>query len=122
MDEQGQERTEKTLAHVDGSACLVEQRATASAAGSGVSNLKAWFVVTPEYGEVVPILDYGQGPMEYGADVIEVEAATKRDAIIAGVALMRSRPGQFHYFRDHCEGNPFAGVTAWSADDEGREA
>lgn len=74
--------------------------------------MKRWLVVTPEFGEVVPILDYGQGPMEYQCDVIEVEAETRRDAVLVGVALMRSQPRQFHYFRDHLDGNPYAGVKA----------
>ena len=73
--------------------------------------MKLWYVVTPEYGEVVPVLDYGQGPLEYQADVVEVEADTKRDAIVIGVALMRKNPREYHYFR-HCEGNPYVGVKA----------
>ncbi len=74
--------------------------------------LKPWFVVSPEYGTVIPILDYGQGPMEYGRDVVRVEAVTKTDALYLGVKLM---------FRDtHCEWVddaecPYAGVKVESA-------
>jgi hypothetical protein len=72
---------------------------------------KPYYVVTPEYGEVVPVLDYGQGPTEYGCDVIEVEAPTKRAAVIAGVKAMRAKPREYRYF-GQCDGNPFAGVRA----------
>ena len=73
--------------------------------------MKRWYVVTPEYGEVVPVLDYGQGPLEYQADVIEIEAETRRDAILIGVKMMRENPSKYHWFR-HADGNPFAGVKA----------
>jgi hypothetical protein len=64
--------------------------------------MKRRYVVTPEYGEVVPVLDYSEGPLEYQADVIEVEAETKRDAIVLGVAVMRKNSREYHYFRSHC--------------------
>ena len=90
--------------------------------------MKRWHVITPEYGEVIPITDDGQGPTEYGCDVIEVEAETRRDAILVGVQLMRAHERDYHYFR-HCDGNPFVGVKAeeipppcethtWEADPE----
>ena len=50
--------------------------------------LKPWYVISPEYGTVIPILDDGTGPTEYGCDVVEVEAETKRDALAMGVKLM----------------------------------
>ena len=81
--------------------------------------LKRWLVITPEYGVVVPILDYGQGPIEYGCDVIEVEAETKRDAIALGVKLMLQdvspvKHVTFEWCKDSREDgcSPFAGVTA----------
>lgn len=73
--------------------------------------MKRWLVITPEYGEVVPILDYGQGPLEYHSDVIEIEAETRRDALVLGVNLMRRNSCEYHWFR-HCDGNPFVGVKA----------
>lgn len=73
--------------------------------------LRRWLVLTPEYGEVIPITDEGQGPTEYQRDGIEVEAETKRDAILMGVCLMRDKPRDYHWFR-HADGNPFVGVTA----------
>lgn len=73
--------------------------------------MKRWLVVTPEYGEIIPITDEGQGPTEYQADVIEVEAETRRDAIVIGVKMMRANSRDYHWFR-HCDGNPFVGITA----------
>lgn len=77
--------------------------------------MKRWYVITPEYGQVVPVLDDGTGPMEYGADVVEVEAETKRDAIAFGVRLMlRGRWREFKWCRDQrLSGlSPYAGVKA----------
>jgi hypothetical protein len=50
--------------------------------------LKRFYVVTPEYGVVIPVTDEGQGPTEWGCDVIEIEAETRRDAIALGVREM----------------------------------
>ncbi len=55
--------------------------------------------MTPEVETVVPILDDGTGPTEVGADVVEVEAETARDAVIIGVRLMH-------------KASPFTGVRA----------
>lgn len=68
-----------------------------------------FFVYSPEYGEVVPLLDYGEGPMEYGRDCVHVIAPNKRAAKVLGVRALRADP-KSHYFRDHCDGNPFAGL------------
>ena len=43
--------------------------------------MQRWYVLSPEYSEVIPVLDDGTGPMEYCRDVIEIEADTKRDKI-----------------------------------------
>ena len=64
-----------------------------------------WLVVSPEYGEVIPICD-GQGPLEYGCDVVEIEADTKADARVLGVKEFR-RIGA-GYLAD--VENPFAGI------------
>jgi hypothetical protein len=77
--------------------------------------VKRWLVITPEVETVVPILDDGSGPTEIGADVIEVEAETRRDAIALGVRLMlRSGRKQYTYCRDQRSDrcSPFAGVRA----------
>ncbi len=72
-----------------------------------------YLVITPEYGDVVPVLDYSQGPIEYGRDVIEVEASSSRDAIALGVkAMLNSR--EYRYCRDVRQAgeNPYSGVFA----------
>lgn len=74
-----------------------------------------WYVISPEYGEVVPVLDYGQGPIEYGRDVIEVQARTKKEAISAGVAMMLKVVGrQFKGVQDTVASGmcPYTGFTA----------
>jgi hypothetical protein len=71
--------------------------------------LLPWLVCSPEYGTVIPIVD-GQGPMEYGCDVVHVEAETRRDALLLGVALFRQKGAD--YLAD-CE-NPYAGVKVES--------
>ena len=69
-------------------------------------SLTPWLVVSPEYGDVIPVTDDGQGPMEYGADVVHVEAETRRDALLLGVMLFRQHGAR--YLSD-CD-NPYAGV------------
>lgn len=68
-----------------------------------------FFVASPEYGEVVPLLDYGEGPMEYRRDCVHVIAPNKRAAKVLGVRALRADP-KAHYFPDHCDGSPFAGM------------
>lgn len=48
-----------------------------------------WAVISPEYGVVVPVLGFGLGPTEYGCDYVEVEASSRREAIVKGVREMR---------------------------------
>lgn len=72
-----------------------------------MSVARCYLVISPEYGEVVPILDYGQGPVEYGHDVVYAFARNARRAKVLGVRWFR-RQGA-HYLR-HAE-NPFAGMT-----------
>lgn len=81
--------------------------------------MKHYLVITPEYGEVDPVLDYGQGPIEYGCDVIEVEAQTKREARDLGVYEML-RNKDYQYCRDSRDGgeNPFTGITVEVVDDD----
>ena len=88
--------------------------------------MERWYVVTPEYGTVIPVLDDGTGPMEYGADVIEIEAETKRDAIALGVKEMlrlnRDANGwRFTWCKDQRDSgcSPYAMVKAWLGGPEG---
>jgi len=83
--------------------------------------MKRWYVVTPTYGTVVRILDDGTGPEEFGADVVEVEAPTKREAITIGVKkMLAGSRREFRWCReqrgDGC--NPFAGVKAVPVEDD----
>jgi len=86
--------------------------------------MKHWIVITPEVGVVIPVLDDGSGPMEYGCDVVEVEAESRRDAIALGVGLMLRERGpkwdEYTYCRqqraDRC--SPYTGVTARELTDE----
>ena len=57
--------------------------------------MKRWLVVTPQYNEVIPVLDTGEGPTETVADVIEIEAETPRDAIALGVREMLRLAGRW---------------------------
>ena len=82
--------------------------------------MKRFWVVTPEYGVVVPVTDEGQGPMEYGSDVIEIEAESARDAIALGVHAMSHNPWRPHGWIRYrwCDDarsdgrSPYAGVRA----------
>lgn len=69
--------------------------------------LQPWMVCSPEYGTVIPVTDEGQGPTEYGCDVVFVEAETRRDALLFGVALLKQQGARY---LDDAE-NPYAGVT-----------
>lgn len=70
-----------------------------------------YLVVTPEYSDGGSEYE----PPEYGCDVVEVEAPTKRAAIIAGVKRMlagsrRAFPWVHYQRGDGC--SPFTGVKA----------
>jgi hypothetical protein len=87
----------------------------------GGENMPKYCVVTPEYGTKIPILDDGSGPIEYGCDVIEIEADNKRDAIAMGVKEMlkggyggHGRSMDYQWCRDQRKDNcsPYTGVTA----------
>lgn len=88
--------------------------------------MKRWLVVTPEYDTIEPVTDEGQGPTITVVDVIEVEAETKRDAIVLGVKLMlenKWRPDKwtkFHWCRDQrCDKlSPYAGVKAFPVEND----
>jgi hypothetical protein len=72
--------------------------------------LQPWLVCSPEYGEVVPILDDGTGPMEYGCDVVHVEAETREDALLLGVMLLKKQGARYVVDGE----NPYAGVKVES--------
>lgn len=86
-----------------------------------------WYVITPEYAVTVPVTDEGDGPKEYGCDVIEIEAETRRDAIALGVReMLKGRVGGMRYqwcLDQRGDGlSPYHGVTAEPVPDAGYEA
>lgn len=70
--------------------------------------MRRFYVISPEMSVVIPICDDGTGPMEYGCDVVEVEARTKRDARHLGFKLMRE--AKMAWATEHEDGCPFAGM------------
>jgi hypothetical protein len=77
--------------------------------------LHKYYVVTPEYSEIIPVLDDGSGPMEYCCDVIEIEAENTRDAIALGVKLMLESSEKEFPWVHSCRSDgycPWAGIKA----------
>lgn len=71
--------------------------------------MTTWFIVTPRYMLYGPThLD----PPEYGSDVVEVSADTKRQALVKGVRELR-RIGS-HWLQDMTSDgrSPFTGLQA----------
>ena len=71
--------------------------------------MKTYMVVSPEY---MTYGSYGDGslgldPPEYGCDVVEVQALTKREAKILGLREFRRTSARW---LDYCDGNPFTGI------------
>ncbi len=78
-----------------------------------------FYVVTPEYEWRDVILDDGTGPSFYEADVVEIEAENKRDAIAFGVKWMLTKASRdYKWCRDaRADGvSPYAGVKAIPVD------
>ena len=72
---------------------------------------RCYVVCSPEYGEVIPVLDYGQGPIEFGCDVAFAYARNARRAKVLALRVFRRlhRRGPYPgYLSD----NPFSGMTA----------
>jgi hypothetical protein len=71
--------------------------------------MRRYFVISPEWGEVVPVTDEGQGPTEYCRDVVEVEADSRSDARVLGLKLLRERPCYYRWHGYNSD-NDFAGL------------
>lgn len=71
--------------------------------------MQHYYVVSPEWGEIVPVTDEGEGPMEYACDVVEVEASNRADARVLGLKLLRTRPC-YHRWHGYNSDNDFAGL------------
>ena len=83
-----------------------------------------WFLVlSPEYGEVVPVLDFGQGPTEYGRDAVHVRTHSKARAKVLALRHFRrhhaARCRQPDYLR---YGSPFAGMIVEYGDAKAGDA
>lgn len=76
-----------------------------------------YIVYSEEYGRVEPVLDFGQGPMEYGRDVWEGEAKNKAEARRLAYTAWRDRPAGDNNGGEYIEWNrsdgrhPMSGVT-----------
>ena len=80
---------------------------------------KKYLVYTPEYGTVIPILDDGSGPMEYGADVMLVRAQNARRAKVLAVRAWRRKPWKQARWLHDCLSDgrsPFVGLKAERAE------
>jgi hypothetical protein len=64
-----------------------------------------YYVVTPPYERYSSSI---YDPGEYGCDVVEVEAPTKKQAKVKGLRELRRTHS--HWIRDYCDGNPFKGL------------
>lgn len=71
--------------------------------------MQPYYVISPEYGTKIPILDDGSGPIEYGCDFVEVEARTKREALLIGVRRMLRERRSWALDQRSDGANPFVG-------------
>ena len=82
------------------------------------TKLKKYYVVTPPYttyfGNAATAID----PPEYGCDVVEVEARTKREAKILGVRELRRIHSKWMEDQVSNGANPFTGLKAHDAEDD----
>lgn len=76
-------------------------------------------VVSREYGTVDVLFD-GTGPMEYGADYVEVEADSPKEAKVKAVREFRRTSRYGHPHLNYCETdeNPFTGLKATLVEEE----
>lgn len=79
-----------------------------------------WYLVeSAEYGTVIPVLDYGQGPTEWGRDVLYVRARSAARAKVLMVRAFRRRiPSGYRWKKAPWldDGNPFRGMKAVRCD------
>ena len=73
-----------------------------------------YLIVTPEYETY-----YGDyEPPEYGCDVVEVEASTKREAKVLGLRELRRTGSKWILDGASDEHNPFTGLKVYNAEEE----
>ena len=77
-----------------------------------------WFVITPAY-ECYPRNAYvDPEPPEYVADVVEVDAPTKRQALVQGVRELRRTRSRWLEDQVSNGSNPFTGLKAETFEQE----
>lgn len=76
-----------------------------------MEQIKPYWVFTPEYDEVIPVIDFGQGPIEPVRDIAAVLALDKEHAKVLAVKAFRK---QRSYISKSDE-NPFIGLQVWEA-------
>jgi hypothetical protein len=75
--------------------------------------MKRYLVFTPSYGTVIPVTDEGEGPLEFQADVVEIDAENARDAVAFGVReMLRLYPDCYCGTQRQDGRSPYTGVRA----------
>ncbi|MCK9596486.1 hypothetical protein M0R19_04840 [Candidatus Pacearchaeota archaeon] len=74
--------------------------------------LKKYYVVSPEHQYVAEYIDYWPR-YEYGCDVLEIEAFTKREAKIEAVKIWRKDRDSYVYELLLDKRNPFVGLKVY---------
>lgn len=70
---------------------------------------RCYCVCSPEYGTVIPVMDFAQGPMEYGCDVVFVFARNAKRAKTLALRVFRRQHSGAYYLSE----NPFKGMKAF---------
>ena len=65
-----------------------------------------WWVYTPPYGDMY----------SYGSDVVEVEAPSKREALVLGLRKLRLQRSRWIWNQEADRRNPFNGLEATRED------
>jgi len=82
---------------------------------------RRFLVYSETYGRVEPVLDFGEGPMEYGCDVWEGFAKNKADARRKAYIAWRDRKdnnGEYIEWNRSDGRHPMSGVTVEEITDE----
>lgn len=80
-----------------------------------LEGLTHYYVVSPSYERMEPIDDWGLGPTYDTCDIVEIEAKSKRDAVILGVRHML-KYYTFKYVHDQRSDRacPYTGIRAFT--------
>ena len=74
--------------------------------------MTTYLVCSKEYGTVIPIMDYGEGPTEYGRDCIYVKlcSPSKHRARVLALRAFRRQKAKF---LDYDDENPFTDMRVY---------